>query len=68
MGALLRKSSLGLKFERRFGNALISPILSFDQMFSRKLLKQASGFEAHGLCVRMTSKVFDHDMITGAHD
>jgi hypothetical protein len=67
MGSLLRESSFGLKLERRLGNTLIGHILSFDQVFGRALLKQASGFEAHGSCIGMTSKVLDHDMTTAAH-
>jgi hypothetical protein len=57
---LLCKSGLGLKLQGRIRNALISPVLSFDQVFGCTLLEHASRFETDGACVRMSSYVLDH--------
>jgi hypothetical protein len=50
--ALLCKSSLGLKLQGRIRDALISRVLSFDQVFGCTVLEQASRFEADRACVR----------------
>ena len=54
--ALLCKSGLGLKLQGRIRNALISPVLSFDQVFGCTVLEQASRFETDGACVGMSYK------------
>jgi hypothetical protein len=59
--ALLCKSGLGLKLQGRIRNALISPVLSFDQVFGCTVLEQASRFETDGACVGMTSYVLNHN-------
>ena len=57
---LLCESSLGLKLQGQTRNALISPVLSFDQVFGCTVLEQASRFETDGACVGMSSYVLDH--------
>jgi hypothetical protein len=65
---LLRESSLGLKLQGRIRNALISPVLSFDEVFGCTVLEQASRFETDGVCVGMTSYVLDHGTPSAAPD
>ncbi len=62
------KSSLGLKLQGRIRNALISPVLSFDQVFGCTVLEQASRFETDGACVGMSSYVLDHGTPGGIPD
>jgi len=65
---LLCKSSPGLKLQGRIRNALISPVLSFDQVFGCTVLEQASRFETDGACVGMISYVLDHGTPDGIPD
>ena len=65
---LLCEFSLGLKLQGRIRNALIGPVLSFDQVFGCTVLEQASRFETDGACVGMTSYVLDHGTPDGAPD
>jgi hypothetical protein len=65
---LLCKSSPGLKLQGRIRNALISPVLSFDQVFGCTVLEQASRFETDGACVEMISYVLDHGTPGGIPD
>jgi hypothetical protein len=48
-----------LKLQGRIRNALIRPVLSFDQVFGCAVLEQASRFETDGACVGMSSYVLD---------
>jgi hypothetical protein len=66
--SLLCKSGLGLKLQGRIRNALISPVLSFDQVFGCTVLEQASRFETDGACVGMSSYVLDHGTPADAPD
>ncbi len=66
--ALLCKSGLGLKLQGRIRNALVSPVLSFDQVFGCTVLEQASRFETNGVCVGMSSYVLDHGTPGGIPD
>jgi hypothetical protein len=65
---LLCKSGHGLKLQGRIRNALISPVLSFDQVFGCTVLEQASRFETDGGCVGMSSDVLDHGTPGAAPD
>jgi hypothetical protein len=65
---LLCKSGLGLKLQGRIRNALISPVLSFNQVFGCTVLEQTSRFETDGACVGMSSYVLDHGTPTDAPD
>jgi hypothetical protein len=64
--ALLCKSSLGLKLQSGIRSTLVSPVLSFDQMFGCTVLEQASRFETDGACVGMRSYVLDYGTPTDA--
>jgi hypothetical protein len=65
---LLCKSGLGLKLQGRIRNALISPVLSFNQVFGCTALEKTSRFETDGACVGMSSYVLDHGTPTDAPD
>jgi hypothetical protein len=47
---LLCESGLGLKLQGGIHDALINPVLSFEQVFGCTLLEQASGFETDRVC------------------
>src|SRR5580658_916701 len=61
-GAILREPGLGLKFPGAGRDTLISPTLSFHQVFGGSSLKQAGGLKTDRACVRVDSDVLDHDM------
>jgi len=65
---LLCKSGLGLTFQGRVRGALVSPLLSFDQVFGCTSLEQASSFETHGACVGMSPEVLNHGVTGGIAD
>ena len=65
---LLSDSSLGLKLQGRVRGALVSPLLSIDQVFGCTLLEQASSLKTHGACVGMSPEVLNHGMTSGIPD